>query len=124
MEDYDRNLTDAIRQGVECMNDNRFIVFNIGLCRCKAADGLHNIPQVTAAAMEAAGARVQNHLILRTSIGSRRFIVRKNFMNQRVMTRTHEDIFVACKGDRNEAAKAMEDSFVLPWEDEGADDEG
>jgi len=57
-------------------------------------------------ACEVAGARLDNEAILATSVGSASMRVGRQFASGRKFCKTHQNIYVFCKGDWRKAAQA------------------
>lgn len=94
-----------IAQCVGLLKPNRFACFVVGDARGK--DGFYyGFPWHTIAAFEEAGARLYNEAVLVTAVGSLPVRITRQFNGGRKLGKTHQNVFVFCKGDPIAAAKA------------------
>lgn len=96
-----------IAASVAKLKPDRFACFVVGDFRDKKGF-YRNFTGETVAAFEAAGARFYNEAILVTAVGSLPVRVGKQFKAGRKLGKTHQNIFVFCKGDPKKAAQACE----------------
>lgn len=106
----DEGFRDAYRAiisaAVAKLKPNRFACFVVGDYRGK--DGFYvNLPGLTIAAFEEAGARYYNEAILVTAVGSLPVRVGKQFTASRKMGKTHQNVLVFCKGSPRIAGDAI-----------------
>ena len=89
------------------LKQDRFACFVVGDFRDKKGF-YRNFTGETVAAFEAAGLRLYNEAILVTSVGSLPVRVGKQFRSGRKLGKTHQNVFVFCKGNPKRAAQACE----------------
>lgn len=95
-----------IAAAVRMLKPDRFACFVIGDIRDK--DGFYrNFPAHTTEAFEKAGARFYNEAILVTAVGSLPVRATRQFDAGRKLGRTHQNVYVYCKGDPFKATKAI-----------------
>lgn len=91
---------------VRMLKPNRFASFVVGDVRDK--DGFYvNFPGQTIQAFEDAGARLYNSSILVTAVGSLPVRITRQFQAARKLGRTHQEVYVFCKGDPRLATQAI-----------------
>jgi DNA modification methylase len=96
---------EIIAASVRRLKPNRFACFVVGDARGK--DGFYyGFPWHTVEAFELAGARLYNEAILVTSVGSLPVRITRQFNGGRKLGKSHQNIFVFCKGDPIMAARA------------------
>jgi hypothetical protein len=94
-----------ITKAVAALRPNRFAVFVVGDVR--GPDGCYrNLPGLTIAAFEAAGARLYNEAILVTAVGSLPIRAGRQFAIARKLGKTHQNVLVFVKSDPRKAADA------------------
>jgi len=88
------------------LRDDRFAAFVVGDVRDK--QGFYRgFPWHTVQACEDAGLRLYNEAVLVTAVGSLSIRVGKQFESSRKMGKTHQNLFVFCKGDPRKATAAI-----------------
>jgi DNA modification methylase len=100
--------THIIKEALSLLKNDRFACFVVGDYRDK--EGFYcNLPGVTIAAFEAAGARLYNEAILVTAVGSLPIRVSRQFSLGKKLGKTHQNILVFVKGDPKRAAEACKE---------------
>lgn len=106
---YDKFIdmySQIIAAAVRMLKPDRFACFVIGDIRDR--DGFYrNFPAHTTQAFEDAGAHYYNEAILVTAVGSLPVRVTKQFNATRKLGRTHQNVYVYCKGDPRRATAAI-----------------
>ena len=98
--------SEIIAACVRMLKPNRFAAFVVGDARDK--DGFYrNFPWHTVEAFEKAGARHYNEAVLVTAVGSLPVRITRQFEATRKLGRTHQNVFVFCKGDPKIATAAV-----------------
>ena len=98
---YDAIIAAAIRM----LKPDRFAMWIVGDVRDE--QGFYrNFPGHTIEAFEKAGARLYNEAVLVTAVGSLPVRITKQFDSGRKLGKTHQNVYVFCKGDPKRAAKA------------------
>lgn len=91
---------------IRLLKPNRFACFVVGDVRDK--EGFYvNFPGFTIQAFEEAGARLYNEAILVTAVGSLPVRITRQFQAARKLGKTHQNIYVFCKGDPKRATEAI-----------------
>jgi DNA modification methylase len=97
---------EIIAKAAAKLKNNRFACFVVGDVRDK--HGFYrNFPGHTIEAFEAAGLRLYNEGILVTAAGSLPLRVNRQFEAARKFGKTHQNIYVFCKGDWRKATEAI-----------------
>ena len=102
---FDETYAGIIAGAAKALRPNRFAVFVVGDARDKRG-GLHDLRGSTIRAAQAAGLTYASGGVLLTQVGSARTTAASSFTKTRVLTSTHQDVLVFCKGNRSEAARA------------------
>jgi len=104
-EEFRSVYTEIIAACVRMLKPNRFACFVVGDIRDK--DGFYRgFPWHTVQAFQDAGARLYNEAILVTAVGSLPVRITRQFSGGRKLGKTHQNLFVFCKGDPMLAARA------------------
>ena len=90
--------TEIIRKAATRVMDNRFAAVVISDVREQRGGGYRRLCSMTIDAMESAGFRLYNEMVLVECVGTRAYTARQNF-RQRKINRTHQDVLVFWKGD-------------------------
>jgi len=88
------------------LKDDRFACFVVGDVRDRKGF-YRNFPGHTIEAFEAAGLRLYNEAILVTAVGSLPIRAGKQFAATRKLGKTHQQVYVFCKGDPRKATEAV-----------------
>jgi len=88
------------------LKPDRFACFVVGDVR-DAKGFYRNFPGHTVEAFEAAGLRLYNEAILVTAVGSLPIRAGKQFAASRKLGKTHQQVYVFCKGDPRKATEAV-----------------
>lgn len=97
--------TEIIASCVSLLKPDRFACFVVGDARDK--DGFYyGFPWHTVQAFESAGARLYNEAVLITAVGSLPIRITKQFNSGRKLGKTHQNVFIFCKGNPKRAAEA------------------
>lgn len=97
-----------IAASVGMLRDDRFACFVVGDVRGK--DGFYRgFPWHTIQAFEDAGARLYNEAVLVTAVGSLPLRAGRIFKSGRKLGKTHQNVFVFCKGSPKKAVDAIGD---------------
>jgi hypothetical protein len=88
------------------LRDDRFACFVVGDVRDRKGF-YRNFPAHTIEAFEAAGLRLYNEAILITAAGSLPIRAGKQFVATRKLGKTHQQVYVFCKGDPRKATEAV-----------------
>lgn len=102
---FDETYAGIIAGAAKALRPNRFAVFVVGDARDKRGE-LHDLRGSTIRAAQAAGLTYASGGVLLTQVGSARITAASSFTKTRVLTSTHQDVLVFCKGSRSEAARA------------------
>lgn len=97
---FSEAYTKIIGKAVSRLREDRFAAFVVGEIRHQKGGGFYKglIP-LTIAAFEAAGARFYNDMILITAIGSLPIRIGKQFVGNRKICKTHQNILLFYKGN-------------------------
>lgn len=95
-----------IYKAAEKLKENRFAVWVIGEVRDKQTGLYRNFVGETVRAFAKAGMALYNEAILVTSVGTLPIRAGRMFSGSRVLGKTHQNVLVFVKGDRNAAAEA------------------
>lgn len=112
---------EIIKAACDRLKDDRFACFVVGDFRDKKGF-YQNFPGRTIEAFENAGLRLYNEAILVTAAGSLPVRVRRQFETARKLGKTHQNVYVFCKGDPKKASEAV--GAVDFGEVEGVDGQG
>jgi len=88
------------------LKDDRFACFVVGDVRDRKGF-YRNFPGHTVEAFEAAGLHLYNEAILVTAVGSLPIRAGKQFAATRKLGKTHQQVYVFCKGDPRKATEAV-----------------
>ena len=88
------------------LKPDRFACFVVGDVR-DVKGFYRNFPGHTVEAFEAAGLRLYNEAILVTAVGSLPIRAGKQFAASRKLGKTHQQVYVFCKGDPRKATEAV-----------------
>jgi len=113
---------DIIAQAVARLSPDRFAVWVIGDVRDKKGF-YRGLPWETVQAFDLAGARLYNEAVLVTAVGSLPLRTRKQFESGRKTGKTHQNVFVFCKGSPQKATAAVGPVEFGDLADESALDE-
>jgi hypothetical protein len=102
---FDEVYAQIIAGAAKALRPNRFAVFVVGDARDKRGE-LHDLRGSTIRAARAAGLTYASGGVLLTQVGSARTTAARAFTGTRVLTSTHQNVLVFCKGNRSEAARA------------------
>ena len=106
--EFRRTYSQIIATTCSMLRDDRFACFVVGDVRDR--EGFYrNFPGHTIEAFEAAGLRLYNEAILVTAVGSLPIRAGKQFAASRKLGKTHQQLYVFCKGDPRKATEAMGD---------------
>lgn len=95
-----------IAASVAQLRPDRFAAIVVGDVR--GPDGFYrNFPGHTVQAFEDAGARLYNDAILVTAVGSLPVRTGRQFQAGRKLGKTHQQVYIFCKGDARKATKAV-----------------
>jgi DNA modification methylase len=107
--DYDEfrsAYADIIAGACGLLKPDRFACFVVGDVR-DSKGFYRNFPGHTIEAFEAAGLRLYNEAILVTAVGSLPIRAGKQFAATRKLGKTHQQVYVFCKGDPRKATEAI-----------------
>lgn len=107
--DYDAFLAayeTIIAESVRRLKNDRFAFFVVGDVR-DPKGFYRKFPWHTVEAFEAAGAKLYNEAVLVTAVGSLPVRVARQFEAGRKLGKTHQNLFVFCKGDPRKATEAI-----------------
>lgn len=104
--DFRREYEAIIERTISLLKPDRFACFVVGDVRDKRGF-YYGFPGHTVEAFEAAGARLYNEAILVTAVGSLSIRVGKQFTVARKLGKTHQQVYVFCKGDPRKATQAI-----------------
>lgn len=102
---FDETYAQIIAGAACVLRPNRFAVFVVGDVRDNQGE-LHDLRGSTIRAAQTAGLTYASGGVLLTPVGSARVVAAPSFVRTRVLTSTHQDVLVFCKGSRSEAARA------------------
>ena len=103
--DFVEAYREIVRASVGLLRPDRFCCFVVGDVR--GPDGFYRrLPDLTASAFEAVGARLYNEAVLVTCVGSLPIRVGKQFTAGRKLGKTHQNVLVFVKGDPRKATEA------------------
>ena len=103
--EFRRTYSQIIASTCSMLRQDRFACFVVGDVRDR--DGFYrNFPGHTIEAFEAAGLRLYNEAILITAAGSLPIRAGKQFTASRKLGKTHQQVYVFCKGDPRKATAA------------------
>lgn len=103
-EEFLKTYYSIIKDCAELLKNDRFACFVVGDIRDKK--GMYRkLPWHTIQAFENAGMQLYNEAVLITSVGSLPIRVGKQFTSARKLGKTHQNIFVFCKGDPKKATE-------------------
>lgn len=105
-DDFDESYENIIRESVAMLKDDRFICFVVGNYRDKNGF-LRDLVGITVEAMENAGARYYNDMIVVTPCGSLPIRAAKQFSKGRKIGRTHQYCLCFVKGDPFKASERL-----------------
>lgn len=104
--EFRAGLAEAVRQSVAKLRPDRFAAMVVGDVR--GPDGFYRgLPWHLIQAFEDAGARLLNEFILVTAVGSLPIRAGRAFAATRKAGKTHQQLFVFCKGDPAKATAAI-----------------
>ncbi|UYO50321.1 site-specific DNA-methyltransferase [Rhodopseudomonas palustris] len=107
-EAFRRAYAEIIDATCSLLKPDRFACFVVGDLRDK--DGMYRgFPWHTVEAFQRAGLRLYNEAILVTAIGSLPIRAGKQFQASRKLGKSHQNVFVFCKGDPIKAVEAIGD---------------
>lgn len=118
--DFRTAYAEIIAATCALLKPNRFACFVVGDARDRRGF-YYGFPWHTVEAFEAAGLRLYNEAVLVTAVGSLSIRVGKQFAASRKLGKTHQNVFVFCKGDPVKATKAIGTVEFAEPEDEPAD---
>lgn len=104
---YDKFLEtyrSILKESIALLKDDRFVCIVVGEVRDKKTGFYYGFVPDTIRAMEDAGARYYNEIILVTAIGSLPLRSGRTFAATRKIGKTHQNILVFCKGNPKKAA--------------------
>jgi hypothetical protein len=107
--DYDefrKAYSDIIAATCSILRDDRFACFVVGDVRDRKGF-YRNFPGHTIEGFEAAGLRLYNEAILVTAVGSLPIRAGKQFVTTRKLGKTHQQLYIFCKGDPRKATEAV-----------------
>jgi hypothetical protein len=99
--------SEIIRKTVARLKPDRFACFVVGDVRAPPHGYYRNFPAHTIDAFIAAGAPLYNEAILVTAAGSLPIRVGGQFTATRKLGKTHQQVYVFCKGDPRKATEAI-----------------
>ena len=104
------------------LKDNRFAVVVVGEVRGKDGTYIGLVPR-TIAAMQKAGYKFYNEMILVTAVGTARIRAGRHMVTSRKICKTHQNVLVFVKGSGKKAAEDMGDitQFMALTEDADGD---
>jgi hypothetical protein len=103
--EFRTSYAEIIRKTVGLLKQDRFACFVVGDVRDKKGF-YYGFPWHTVQAFEDAGARLYNEAVLVTAAGSLPIRAGKQFSSTRKLGKTHQNIFVFCKGNPKRATEA------------------
>jgi DNA modification methylase len=105
-DDFRAAYASIIAGACALLKPDRFACFVVGDVRDR--QGFYrNFPGHTIEAFEAAGLRLYNEAILVTAVGSLPIRAGKQFAASRKLGKTHQQVYVFCKGDPRKATEAV-----------------
>lgn len=107
-----------LKKAIDQLRADRFAVIVVGEIRDKKTGFYRGFVPDTIRAMESAGAKYYNEMILVTAVGSLPLRAGRVFKAARKIGKTHQNVLVFCKGDPKKAAAYCGDVEVAT----GADD--
>jgi len=105
-EEFRAAYAEIIAGACALLKDDRFACFVVGDVRDRKGF-YRNFPRHTIEAFEAAGLRLYNEAILVTAVGSLPIRAGKQFAASRKLGKTHQQVYVFCKGDPRKATEAV-----------------
>lgn len=107
-----------LKNAVGKLKDDRFACIVVGEVRDKKTGFYYGLIPDTISAMNDAGARYYNEMILVTSVGSLPLRAGRIFQASRKIGKTHQNVLVFCKGDPKRAAEYCGEVELGRTEDE------
>ncbi len=109
--------TDILTKSAALLKDNRFFCIVVGEVRNKKTGIYHGFVPDTIRAIQSAGLKYYNELILVTAVGSLPLRAGRTFQATRKIGKTHQNILVFVKGDPKKATQACGDVELASGED-------
>lgn len=106
--EFDKTYESILHNAVEMLDEDRFAAIVVGNYRDKKGF-LRDLVGLTVRAMENAGARYYNDVIIVTPIGSLPVRAGKPFQSTRKLGKTHQYLLIFCKGDPKKATARLGD---------------
>lgn len=102
---FDKTYAQIIAGAARALRPDRYAVFVVGDAR-DSKGSLHDLRGSTIRAAQDAGLTYASGGVLITTVGSAGISAARAFVRTRVLTSTHQNVLVFCKGNRSRAAQA------------------